>query len=551
MPTFREFLRVARITTKDTTSGKRMREIRRVLKQHKAFDGLTPDKATAILEDLGPTFVKMGQIASNRSDVLPKEYCDAFEKLRTDVPPLPFETIIELLEKTYGCSWNEVFAVIEEQPLGSASIAQVHKALLHDGSAVAVKVRRPGIVQKMAEDITLMKHVLALAEFSVSASHNSLIFSVDNLISELEHTTAEEINFAIELENLIRFKSNNLSQKGISSPLPYSQYSTEKVLVMEFVTGILVNDREKLEEAQIDLCDLGTRLAESYTTQVIDQGFFHADPHPGNIVVSGKEIVWLDLGMTGTLSVTERALVSKIFTSVASHNAFELKESLLSLTKEIGPVDHSRLLEQIDSLLTSYASVNLAELNVGMAFLDIIEVLRTQNLSLPPSFTMLARGFVTIEGVLAELAPEISVVEIVSQHVEKQMKNRAYIEGKAKDFLYTGISSFESATRLPQQASNTLDMLARGELKVNADMNFNNDVLASIYTASGRLSLALISAGLFLGSSILCTTEMEPQLLGVPVVGFFGYVGAFVLSVYVIWQTFSSRHKQRNNLKLH
>lgn len=549
MPTFREFLRVAELALKDKTSGKRMKEIRGILKKHDAFKGITPEKATAILEDLGPTFVKMGQIASNRADILPKEYCDAFESLRTNVPALPFNTVIEIIERAYGKSWNEVFSSIDENPLGSASIAQVHKATLHDGSIIAVKVRRPGIVPKMAEDIMLMKHMLAWAEFSTT-THDGVVLSLDNLVTELERTTAEEVDFSVELNNLVRFRNEIEDQSGISSPLPYPLESTEEVLVMEFVTGIMIDEKDKLIKQGVNLDNIGRRLAQSYVAQVIDGGFFHADPHPGNIVVCNDTIVWIDLGMVGSLTLSERALVGKVFAAIATHDSYELKESLLALVEEKGKVDHGRLIEQMDSLLASYASSDLSEINIGTAFMDVIEILRSQNLMMPPPFTMLARGFLTIEGVLADIAPKINVVDIVSKQVQKQMRNPEYLFGKSKEVFLNSLHSLESASKIPSQLSNSLEMLERGELKFNADMKIADDAIASLYTVAGRLALALISAGLFVGSSVLCTTQLQPMLLGVPLLGFLGYLGAFILGVYVIWETLVSRHKQINKMKV-
>ncbi len=541
MPTFREFMRVHEISVKDKTSSKRAGEIKAILKDHDAFKNLTPDKAVAILEDLGPTFVKMGQIASNRADVLPKEYCEAFEKLRANVDPLPFDTVIECIERSYGDSWDAVFAAIEEEPLGSASIAQVHKARLLDGSCVAVKVRRPGITETMAEDIMLMKHILALAEFGIPGNGSDIVLSLDGLVNELERTTADELDFNVELSNLVRFYNETDSQPGISSPIPYSQYSTEDVLVMEFVEGITAANLPALRNAGVDTDEVGRRLAQSYVTQMVDNGFFHADPHPGNIIVRDDDIVWIDLGMTGTLNAAERTIVNKIFRAVATQDAYALKASLLGIAKPIGPVDHGLLLDKLSSLLSTYGSTDLSDINIGTAFLDIIEVMRGQNLKISPSFTMLARGLLTLEGVLADLAPSINVVDIVSEHVKKQLFELDNIERKAKDLAGGTTASAEAATRLPSQLSNTLEMLDRGQLKVNADMALPKEAGSTAYSIAGCVSLAMISAGLFIGSSVLCTTNMQPRWLEVPVIGILGYVGALVLGIYVIWKTIAWR----------
>lgn len=549
MPTFREFVRVAEITLKDKTSGARVREMRAILKKHDAFHGLTPEKAVAILEDLGPTYVKMGQIASNRSDILPKEYCHAFERLRADVPPIPFCEMIRCIEESYGAPWDKVFSCIEERPLGSASIAQVHKAVLRDGSVVAVKVRRPGIVQQMSEDITLMKHLLALAEFSLTGRSDAML-TLSGLVSELERTTADELDFNVELKNLLRFSEVVSRQDGVTSPAAYPYLTTEDVLVMEFVSGASVSDRRGIVAQGLNAKELGERLARSYVAQVIDEGFFHADPHEGNILVRNGEVVWIDLGMTGVLSPVERALVGKAFRSVATGSAPGLKDALLGLSVARGPVDHGRLLEQMDSLLSSYAAADLSDINVGLVFAEVVEVLRSQNLALSPSFSLLARGFLTLEGVLAALAPSISVADIVSNSVRKQTLTWENAKREAKSAaLWAGISA-KASLRLPDQFSRTLDMLDKGQLKASVEMGVPEEMVATLYSISGRISLALISAGLFVGSSILCTTDMQPRILEVPVFGALGYVGAFVLGVYVIGRTLVTRHQQRNGEKV-
>lgn len=549
MPTFKEFLKVAELTVTDKTSGKRSREILGILRSHHVTQGMDPQKAVAILEALGPTFVKMGQIASNRSDMLPKEYCEAFQQLRANVQPMEFATVCELIDASYGRPYSEVFSTLESTPLGSASIAQVHKATLHDGTTVAVKVRRPGIDRQMAEDITLLRHLVALAEFSVPADTKNITLTMAGLVEELARTTAEELDFNVELNNLVRFKGIVSDQPGVSSPTPYPQFTTDSVLVMEFVSGTLINDPAAGLSSE-QRSELGNRLAQSYIAQVVDVGFFHADPHPGNIIVRGDELVWIDLGMTGSLTAGEKTLVGEVFQAVATRDSFALKDALLGLARPAGPVNHGLLLQQIQRLMSSYASADLASIDVGQVMVEITEIVRSQGLSLPPSITMLGRGFVTLEGVLAEVAPNTNVVSILTEHVAKQLANISSVSAKLREALSQTAASAQAATRLPKQLSNTLDMLDRGELKFTTDMHFTRQFRGTLYTVTTLLGLALLSAGLFVGSSILCATSMEPRIFEVPVLGVLGYVGAAILGVYVIILAWGMRHKQRNGEEL-
>lgn len=546
MATFEEFMKVAEISIKDKTSHKRMNEIVRIMRQYKVLHGLTPEQAVEVLQALGPTYVKIGQLASNRSDLLPKAYCDAFEKLRDDANPMPFDVVIEQIDRAYGKSWHEVFASIDPVPLGAASIAQVHKATLLDGTTVAVKVRRPGVAESMAEDIMLMKHLLALGEFA-SNSHRDILLSLEGFIEEIERTTASEVDFTSELHNLMRFHDELADEEGVTSPVAYPQYSCESVLVMEFVQGTEISHTQALREQGIDVSALARRVCQSYVTQVLDDGFFHADPHPGNILVRDGEVVWIDLGMVGTLTVSERMLVGKVFTAVATDNAYLLKEAVMGLVHVLGPVDHGALLEALSRLLAEYSTAEMKEINVGTVLTEVIEVLRGQNMMMTSSVTMLARGFVTIEGVIAQVAADISVIEIVSKHVIAQQADPKFLATQLIDLATTSAASAEALAKLPTQLSNTLEMLDRGQIKVNGDIEVSSRILATAYASVGRISLALLSAGLFLGSSILCTTAMQPQLLGVPLLGVLGYVGAFVLGAYTVFHILVSRHRLLNN----
>lgn len=546
MPTFKQLIKLSQETINDKTSGKRAKEIFEIMKKDQVLHGMNPEKAVRFLEDLGPTYVKIGQIASNRADILPKEYCEAFAELRSNVDPLDFDVVLSCIEQVYGDSWKTVFAKIDSEPLGSASIAQVHKAVLHDGTEVAVKVRRPGIKEEMAEDIALLRHMLTLAEVSTS-EHHDLVMSFEGLLDELERTTENELDFTIELHNLVRFRQELEGCEGVTCPQAYPEYSSESILVMEYVTGPEINDHEALLAAGDNLDELANRLAQNYIHQVIDEGFFHADPHEGNIIVRDHEIVWIDLGMTGSLNSSQRMLVNKAFIAVASKDPYQLKDAMLGLTTSRGPVNQGLLLQQMEQMLNSYGSADLADINIGEVMMEIVEILRSQNLSINTSFTMLARGFITIEGVVSVLSPSASVIKIVREHVEKQLFTLSSALQKAKEIGMQTAHSFDASTKLPTQLSHTLDMLNEGEISLGAEMNMPKDLKSTVYSLTGYLAFALISAGLFIGSSIICTTDMMPRFLGVPLLGIVGYLSAFVLGVYVVWQMIYARHKTRND----
>lgn len=596
MATFKEFARVAKMTASDKTSRARLDEILHVLSENKAYTNMTPEKAVEILEALGPTFVKLGQIMSDRSDIVPQKYCAAFATLRDDTAPLPFSEVLSVMNEAYAPKTVEdVFSSIDPSPLGSASIAQVHKAYLADGTKVAVKVRRPHIKEQTSQDIELMQHLVAVAQL-VSRKHFHEIQSAAGFIDEIGKTTAQETDFTHEMDNLEKFYDEARAIPGIASPKGYPDVSSESVLVMEYVEGDeLANahkrqiSQHRREDEEYDLDEIANRIAQSYISQFIDYGFFTSDPHMGNIILRdghreksdagseqplarfagevdvlghnmessislvsqqaappSPEIVWIDMGMMGTLSSTERQLVSQVFLSVARNDVFLLKKSMEALTTKTGPVDTGTLLEMLSSVLSKYRTADLSDINVGDVLAEVLSVLHGQNLIVNPSITMLVRGVVVMEGVLSEISPSTSIIEIVSEHVMKSEFSSDKLQTQARNMAGNLWGSAEAASKLPVQVSNTLEMLDMGELSMTGKIDVSDKTLSTVYASISRLCLALLSVGLFLGSSILCTTNMEPKFLGVPLLGALGFIGAAVLGVYLLVRIIQSRHAMVN-----
>lgn len=540
MATLKDFVKMTKLSLNDKTSGKRMREIIEVLREYHVTQGLTPQKAVDVLEALGPTFVKIGQIAATRSDMLPQDYCEAFFKLQTDVAPMSFDEVIGCINKAYGKDWSEIFLAIDPKPLGSASIAQVHKAVLLDGSVVAVKVRRPGIVSEMSDDIKLMKRILATAEF-VAPQHENTLLNFESLLDELQNTTEKELDFRVELKNLVRFHANMAKQQGVSSPMPYPEISNASVLVMQYIEGIQVDDKEALVKAGVDLDKLASRILHSYITQILDDGFFHADPHGGNIIIQDRTIIWIDLGMTGTLKASQRELVSQMFRALVADDPYKMMQAVLGISHLNGSVDYGKLLSQLEALIHRYGGADLSDINMAQVAEELMDIVHAQHLIMDPSVTMLVRGIVTIEGMIERMSPSTNVMKIVSESVLRESLTAKHLEMKAVELSSGTLDSMEAMTKIPSQVLNTMEMLDRGEIALKGEVKASEDLLATVHASVGRISLAMISVGLFLGSSILCTTNMEPRLLEVPVLGVLGYLGAFVLGVYVIVQTFRAK----------
>ena len=511
---------------------RRLREIYSILNKHKFLRGFTPVEFRLILEDLGPSFVKIGQTLSTRSEILPQAYCDELAKLQTECDPLPFDKVIEALEAIYGDSFGDVFDAVDPKPLGSASLAQVHKARLRNGDTVAVKVQRPGVKATMAQDIDIMR---MMAKRGARFIKSEQMLDYADVVEEMWRTFLEETDFACEAENLELFKKLNEHVAFIDCPKVYPELCSEYCLVMEYIEGIPIYDHDRLRAEGYDLSEIGEKMLDNYATQILDHGFFHADPHPGNIMVRGGKVVYIDLGIMGRLNPNERAGFGTIIEAVGMQDPGKLKDALLSfaIAKDNAAIDHPRLLAELDLMLANYASCDVADLDIGQLLAGVLSVTRTSKVTLPSSITNVSRGIVTIEGTIAEFIPNDSVVDIINAHIIRSSDPIEATKDYMKETALELRKASEGAAQAASYSGEALRMLTRGQLKFNMEMLGSEAPMAAISRIFNRLTLALIIAGLFIGSSMFAEFG-EPFLFGVPFISFFGFLGAFILSAWVI-----------------
>lgn len=515
------------------TRMRRLREIYAIVQKHHFLKGFSPEEFRAMLEDLGPSFVKIGQTLSTRSEILPKAYCDELAKLQTECDPLPFEQILVALDEIYGDARGDVFDAIDPTPLGSASLAQVHKARLAAGETVAVKIQRPGVKATMAQDIDIMRMVARQASRFMK---DEQMLDLRDVVEELWATFLEETDFAREAANLEEFARLNEDVAFIDCPKVYPELCGEYVLVMEYVDGIPIMAVDRLREAGYDLEEIGQKILDNYATQILDHGFFHADPHPGNLLIRNGKIVYIDLGIMGRLSPRDRAGFGGIIEAVGMESAAELKDALLSfaIAKDNSVIDHTRFLADLDLLLSDYGSCDVADIDIGMFLNDILLLTRSCKVTLPASITSVSRGIVTLEGTIAPFIPNDNVVSIINAHIQRSKSVRGELAQAMEDLALSLRSSSKGMLDAARFSGEALKMLTRGQLKMNMEVLGSEAPLSKLAKIINRLTIGIIIAGLFIGSSMLSLSSMEPRLLGVPVLAFFGYLGAAILSVWVI-----------------
>ena len=510
-----------------------MHEIMSIVRKHKLMSSITPEDFRAMLEDLGPSFVKIGQTLSTRSEILPQIYCDELAKLQAECEPLPFDEMLSALDAEYGARRAEIFSYIDPKPLGSASLAQVYRGRLKTGEEVAIKIQRPGVKATMALDIDIMR---ILARHAVRVMKDNQFVDLREVVEEMWATFVEETDFRREAENLEEFARLNEDCVFIGSPHVYTELCTEYVLVMEYVDGIPISDSERLLAAGYDLEEIGTKLLDNYATQVLDHGFFHADPHPGNLLIRGGQIVYIDLGIMGRLSARDRAGFGDIVGAVGLHDAPRLKDALIrfAVQKDNSVIDHARFLADLDNLLEDYAAVDISQIDVGAMLNDIMALTRACQVTLPSSVTNVARGIVTVEGTVASYIGDQNIISIINDHIKNKTDKVDALADAMKDLALALRSSGEGVLDATAYSGEALKMLTRGQLKLKMETTGSEELFLKLSKMITRLTIALIVAGLFIGSSLLSLSPMEPTVSGVPVLAAVGYTSAFLLSAWIV-----------------
>ncbi|NEG78910.1 AarF/ABC1/UbiB kinase family protein [Bifidobacterium avesanii] len=522
---------------------KRIRQIWKICSRFDVFHGLTPVKMRLMFEALGPTFVKVGQILSMRSEMLPQSFCDELSKLRADADPMPYATVLTTLEHEYGRPVKEIFSHIDPTPLGSASLAQVHRATLVTGEDVAVKVQRPGVREIMAQDVDIMR---SAAKYATKFVHAAQVVDLRGVVEELWETFEAETDFLVEARNLRDFKEFCGPYKYMDCPKPYMRLCTQHVVVMEYIHGISVSHPRQLVAAGYDLKEIGTKLVDNYATQILDDGFFHADPHPGNIMVSKGRIVLIDLGMTGRLNAKTRSVLQEMIFAVAKQDSPALADGLLRFAgSETDAEDYPALLADLDVIVKEFGTIDLKDLDIASFLNSLTQLAARHHIEVPSSVTTVGRALVTLEGLLDEFIPDVNMIEIISAHIAAAKSKRDMAKDEARSLGVEGAKALHGLLSTLGEAKVATRMLTRGQLRFNAELVGGDEPMRMLSDMVNRVTMALIVVGLFVGSSIVYYAGIKPVVFGIPIVGFMGYVVAFVLSAWIVFDIYFKGRKSK------
>ncbi len=516
------------------SSKERLFDIVRIIKKYDLLKNATPLNLRLAIEEAGPTFIKLGQILASRDDVIPKEYCDELSHLRNQVKPMTYDKVLEILDREYYGKTLEIFSKIDEIPIGSASIAEVHKAVLNNGDNVVIKVQRENIYELMAMDVKLLKKIIDLLK--IDKLFNS-IFNFKDIIDEMFETAKEEMNFLIEASHTEEFYEKNKNILYIRSPKVYSEYTTSKSLVMEYMDGISINDFDSLEKYGYDRDEIGKKLAANYIKQALDDGYFHADPHIENLKIKDGKIVYLDFGMMGRLSSRDRDLLSKCITAIINDDVTEVAHILLAFGKARGNTDYMSLKNDIKRVLDKNKTQDISDIDIKDFMNDFLAMLSNNHISLPKDVTMLMRGIIVLEGVLRFVSPKINLTEILGTHIKPYKID----EDKVKKFLQKGVSSGTDLVYLPNEMLSFLKGVNSGELRFNIEINDSKHQMRNLEQLVHLCMVTILDVAYILGTSLI-VMQSDGDL---PFIFYIYLIFGAICTIWIFYKMFTSKIRNR------
>lgn len=516
---------------------KRIGEITSVFIKHGFKNRIgDPKQLRLALEELGPSFIKIGQILSTRPDLIPMEYIVELQKLQDDVNPESFHLMKEVIESELGDTIENIFLYFNETPIASASLSEVFLATLKTGEKVAVKVQRPYVREKMTSDIRILKKLVPL----VNLTSTKELIDIKKAVDELSVAIEKELNFLEEMKNITEFSKNNRHIKYLTCLNVYEKYSTEKVLVMDYISGIKIDNIDMLREEGYDLQDIAIKITYNYFKQVFEDGFFHADPHPGNILVHNNTIGYIDFGLMGKLEPQLVKKLNNMLEGVATRDINLMMNSLLSIGIKKGDINRDKLYKDIEKFYNAYANESIHSFDIPNLIDEIIEIAKGNNIAMPHNIVLLAKGIITLQGVLTKLDETITLMDIALPYFRDRI-----VRDKLKGLDFSQVaaslySSLKSTMEIPNKLVEFLSSGIDGRLRFYLDLRNIEETFNAINKMVNRLIISIIVAGLLVSSSLVINANVGLKIYGVSAIGIIGYLGATLAGLILLISIFKS-----------
>ena len=500
-------------------------------------------RAKLAFEQLGPTFVKLGQILSTREDLLPPAWTTELARLHSQVASVPFDDLLPQVEQALGRSPFEVFDNLEREPYAAASIAQIHRAKLASGTPVILKIRRPGIEAKIDADLRILGHLAHLVEREIPEVRR---YQPVQVIGQLRASLERELDLAVEARNTERFARNFADDLDILVPRVYWEWTSSAMNVQEHIEGIRGNDLAAIDNAGLDRKELAARGADAVLKMILVDGFFHADPHPGNVIyLPGNRIALIDFGMVGRLSPVRRRQVVDLLAGLARRDEETMLEVLLDWRGD-DVVDEARLATDLGELAFDYVDLPLKDLKIGVLLRRVSAILREHSIVLPVDLTLLFKALISLEGLGRQYDPEFRLIERIKPFLDRAMRDRFQPAEAARRAQVTLSDFLGLVTSMPRDLARLVKDARHGRMRVDLDLKRLDSFGDRLDSAIDRATIGIMTASLVIGSSIVMTVAEGPTLFGVPLLtffGLFGYLIAFVNSLWIILSIWRYRRR--------
>jgi ubiquinone biosynthesis protein len=484
------------------------------------------------LEELGPTFIKLGQLLSTRADLLPQDFIRELVKLQDEVPAFPFDEARKIVEGELKRPVDAVFRDVDPEPLAAASIGQVHRARLPSGEEVAVKVQRPGIRRIVEVDLEILYHLGTLMERHLEGWD---LHRPTEVVEEFGRTMGKELDYTIEAASMERFAAQFLDEPRIYVPRVYREATGPRVLTMEYLGGIKSSSLDRLREEGYDLREIAGRGAELLMAQIFVHGFFHADPHPGNVMVlPGNVICFLDMGMMGRLDRETRGNIVDLVLAVVRRDESGLADALIRITSWEEEPDRRGLERDALELAERHLYRPLKEMSVVKFMHQVFEVASKHRLRLPMDILFLIKALGTLEGLGSDLDPDFNLIQKAAPFVEGVQAERLHPRRLAEDLLGRGGEIIRLVREIPVELRAVLKLARQGKLKIEFEHAGLEPMLRNQDRASNRLSFAIVLASLIIGSSLIIHADIPPKWYDIPLIGLAGYVVAGIMGFWLL-----------------
>ncbi len=498
-----------------------------------------PTRLRCTLQDLGPTFVKLGQVLATRVDLLPPAWIDELGKLQNAVPALPWDAVLPQLREDLGAEPEAVFARVEHEPLAAASLAQAHRAWLADGSAVVLKIRRPGIRDTVEADLRLLKHLAVIVEKNLPELRR---YHPQRIVQQFSASLRRELDFAAECRNAERIAHNFAGRDDIVIPRVYWQWTCERLNVQECLDGVPGRDLAAVDAMGLDRVQLARTGAGLVLKMVLEDGFFHADPHPGNIFyMPDGAIGVIDFGMVGRVTEQRRFQIVRLLHGLVVHDSAAVAEVLADWTEENNDIDEVRLQESADVFVDQYRGVPLKDLRMGAMLGDVTAMLREHGLSLPADLALMIKAFLTLEGMGRQLDPDFDMASEARPYLERAMLERFAPDVLVRRGRRTLSGLVDLLRDMPRDVHRLLQSARRGKLQMHIEVDTLRAFGEQVDRAANRLTMGIITASLVIGSSIVMNSVgggvSNRWLMALGVLGFVGAALCGVWILFSIWRS--------------